>query len=106
MEPLRLSLLDAFLLDLTWSDKKYLYLFIWIEVVSHGKQVKNTDAVRKVEGQDRKKGFIAVRFKFSAAIIHCFLKNKTQGNKSFFGFILCSHRIIIKLSFGEKCLNK
>lgn len=70
-------------------------------MVSQGKQVKNTGAVRKVEGQDRKKGSIAVRFQFSAAIIHCLLKNKIQGNKSFFGFILCSHRIIIQLSFGE-----
>lgn len=75
-------------------------------MVSQGKQVKNTDAVRKVEGQDRKKGFIAERFKFSAAIIPCFLKNKILGNKSFFGFIQCSLRIISKLAFGEKCLNK
>lgn len=92
---------------MTWSDKNCFYLLIQIEAVSQGKQVKNIDAVRKVEGQDKKKkGFIAERFKFSAAIIPCFLKNKVLRNKSFFGFIQCCLGIINQLAFGEKCLNK
>lgn len=46
-------------------------------MVSQGKRVKNVDVVRKVEGQERKKrAFTAERFKFSVAIISCFLKNK------------------------------